>query len=135
MADQAPLIRTIEESAEAVAAGADAVVVVGRAPFAGTVTGVTYAAEANMTGDNTESRTFSLVNKGTDGNGTTVVATLAVVTGVGLLDFDEKAITLSATAANLVVAADDVLAWTSTHVGSTGLADPGGLVKVAISRT
>lgn len=135
MSDQIPLVRSIEAAAEAVAAAADGATIVGRAGYAGTVTAVTYAPEANMAGDTTETRTFSLVNKGTDGNGTTVVATLACITGVSLSDFDEKAITLSATAANLVVADGDILAWTSVHGGSTGLADPGGLVKVTISRS
>ena len=47
--------------------------------------------------------------------------------------FDEKAITLSVTAADLVVAAGDVLAWVSTAVtGGGGLVDPGGLVQVEI---
>lgn len=135
MSDQAPLIRTIEAAAEAVAAAADGATIVGRAAFAGTVTAVTYAPEANITGDNTETRTFALINKGTDGNGTTSIASLAMVTGVSASDFDEKTITLSGTAANLVVADGDILAFTSTHGGSTGLADPGGLIKVVLSRT
>jgi hypothetical protein len=37
------------------------------------------------------------------------------------------------TAANLVLAAGDVLNWNSLHVGS-GIADPGGLVVVTYSR-
>lgn len=135
MSDMIPLIVELSASTEAVAAGADAAVIVGRAGFAGVVTGVTYTPEANITGDNTESRTYSLVNKGTDGNGTTVIATLPMTTGVNGVDFDEKTITLSATAADLVVADGQILAWTTTHVGSTGLADPGGRVKVLISRS
>lgn len=135
MADQAPLIVKMTAATAGAAAAADETVVVGRAGFAGTVTAVTYAPEANITGANTDSRTVSLVNKGTDGNGTTVVATLAMVSGVNSNDFDERAITLSATAADLVVADGDILAWTSVHVGSTGLADPGGLVTVTLSRS
>ena len=48
--------------------------------------------------------------------------------------YDEKTIPLSGTAANLNVAAGDVLAWQSDSVG-TGLADPGGLVTIAFGRT
>ena len=135
MSDMIPFVSTLTAAAEASAAGADSVTIVGRAAFAGTVTAVTYAPEANMTGHATESRTFSLVTKGTDGNGTTVIATLAMLGSVDGVDFDEKTITLSATAADLVVADGQILAWTSTHVGSTGLADPGGLVKVVLSRS
>lgn len=135
MSDMAPYSVELSASTEAIAAASDGAVIVGRAAFAGVVTAVTYTPEANITGNDTESRTFTLVNKGTDGNGTTIVATLAMVTGVGGLDFDEKTITLSATAANLVVADGQILAWTSVHVGSTGLADPGGRVKVTISRS
>jgi hypothetical protein len=135
MADKAPLISTISTSTEAVAAGSDATVIVGKAPWAGVVSGVTYTPEANITGHSTESRTFTLVNKGQDGNGTTAVATLAMVATVDGVDFDDKTITLSATAANLVVAEGDVLAWTSVHVGATGLADPGGRVTVTITRS
>lgn len=135
MSSKAPLIRSLEENAPAVAAASDKDTVVGEAEFAGTVTGVTYTPDAQLTGANTESRTCSLINKGQDGNGTTVVATKAFVSGVNANDFDETAITLSATPANLVVAEGDILSWNSLHVGSTGLADPGGKVKVTISRT
>lgn len=135
MSDMTPLVVEISSSTEAVAANADATVIVGRAGLAGVVTAVTYTPEADITGHATESRTFTLINKGTDGNGTTVIATLAMLAGVNGVDFDEKAITLSATAADLVVADGQILAWTSVHVGSTGLADPGGRVKVIISRS
>jgi hypothetical protein len=132
---QTPLTQDLFQDVPAVAAAADATTVVARAPFAGTVTAVTYAPKADITGANTETRTVSLVNKGTDGNGTTVIATLAMVSGVNSADFDEKTITVSVTAANLVIAAGDILAWTSVHSGSTGLADPGGAVVVSITRT
>lgn len=135
MADKAPLVTQLTSPSEAVAAAADATVIIGRAGFAGTVTEVTYTPEAAITGANTETRTFNLINKGTAGTGSTLVATLAMVSGVNGVAFDEKTITLSATAANLAVADGDILAWTSVHSGSTGLADPGGLVKVALSRS
>ena len=135
MGDAAPLTKTLEANVPAVAATATADQVLGDAPFAGTVTGVSYTPEADITGAaSPASRTFTLVNKGQDGNGTTVVATLAMVGGVNAADFDEKALTLSGTPANLVVAGGDVLAFVSTAVGGTGLADPGGRVQVTVSR-
>lgn len=131
----APLVRDISANVAAVAAGSDLTTIIGEAPFAGTVTAVTYAPNATLTGANTDSRTLAVVNKGTDGNGATAVASKAFTSGVNANDYDETAITLSGTAANLVVAEGDVLAFTSTHVGSTGLADPGGRVAVTISRS
>lgn len=106
---------------------------IGEANTAGRVTSVSYTAEAAVTGAaSPASRTLSVVNKGTDGLGSTTVASLALVSGVNLVAFDEKAITLSGTAANLVVAVGDELAWVSTAVGGTGLVDPGGHVVVEI---
>lgn len=99
---------------------------------AGTVSAVTYSTVTAITGANTNTRSVSLVNKGQAGAGSTVVATLQFNSGVNTTASDEKTITLSSTAADLVVAAGDVLQWQSTAVG-TGIADPGGLVNVTIA--
>jgi hypothetical protein len=72
--------------------------------------------------------------QGPGGAGTTSVASLALTSGVNAPAADEKALTLSGTPANLVVASGDVLEFDSTHVG-TGIADPGGLVQVTFSRS
>lgn len=135
MPDTAPLVRKIEATVPAVAAASDADQTIGEAPFAGTVTGASYTPEANITGADTETRTFTVVNKGADGNGTTVVATLAMTNGVNATDFNESAMTLSAVAGATTVAEGDILAFVSTHSGSTGLADPGGKVQVEITRS
>ena len=134
MPDTAPLIRRISASVAAVAAGSDKESNLGTAPFAGTVTAVTYAPDTVLTGANTESRTIVLVNKGLTGVGTTVVATKAFVSTVNAPADDETAITLSVVAGATTVVEGDVLAWQSTHVGATGLADPGGLAIVTITR-
>jgi hypothetical protein len=115
-------------------AGNDLLTIIGEVPAAATVSEVTYTPMAALSGANTNSRTLTLYNRGTTGVGTTVVAQLALVAGVNLVDNDEKAITLSATPANLVVADGDVLEWESLHVG-TGIVDPGGVVQVTIART
>jgi hypothetical protein len=135
MPDQAPLTRTLEAEVPARAAAADGNQVIDEAPFAGTVTAVTYIPEGAVSGANTDTRTIAVVNKGQSGSGSTSVASLALTSGVNLVANDEKALTLSGTPANLVVAAGDVLQFTSTHAGSTGLADPGGHVEVTISRS
>lgn len=105
------------------------------APFDGVVTSVTYTAVAAVTGAaSPASRTISLINKGQSGAGTTVVASLALLSGVNLAAFDEKALTLSATAADRVVTAGDILAFQSAPVGGTGLVDPGGSASVRFER-
>lgn len=135
MPDTSPLISKLEATVPSAIAGNAQDQVVGEAPFAGTVTSVTFTPEADITGAATNFRTFRLLNKGTDGNGTTVVASLAFSSGaVTASDFDEKDITLSGTPANLVVAAGDILLWDETVAG-TGLASPGGKAQVEISRS
>lgn len=135
MPDQAPLVKSVEANVPAVAAGSDAETNVTLVPIAGSVSAVSYMPATVLTGANTDSRTLVLVNKGQAGAGTTVVATKAFVSGVNAPADDSTAITLSATADDLVVADGDVLVWQSTHVGSTGLADPGGLAHVEITRS
>lgn len=128
----ANLNKTLTARVPAVAQAATLVSTVAEA-VAGTVTSVTYIPDADMTGSAT-ARTLSVINKGQDGNGTTVVATLALTSGVNALDYDSKALTLSATPTNLVVNDGDVLAFSSVFV-STGIVDPGGLVKITVSRS
>jgi hypothetical protein len=133
MPDYSPFSEVFEAQDPGVAITTDDTFAFEAMPFAGKVTAVTYVPEAASTGDNTNKRTYTLVNKGASGSGTTVMATLDLVTGTDLVAFDEKAATISATAADLVFAAGDVLAWKSTHAG-TGLVDPGGKVRVTVQR-
>lgn len=106
--------------------------IVGEAPFAGVVTGVTFTPEAAMTGNTTNGRTMTLVNKGAAGVGTTVIATLGFITGVDGVAFDEKAFTLSVVANATTVAAGDILAVVEVTPG-TGIANPGGRIEVEIA--
>lgn len=136
MPDQAPLVQSVQATIPSTTILADYDQTVAEAPFAGTVTAVTYTPEAAITGaDSPASRTFTLVNKGQAGAGTTVIATLAMTLGVNGVAFDEKALTISATAADSVVVAGDIIAFVSTHVGGTGLVDPGGRVQVEFTRS
>ena len=105
----------------------DQCVNVGRCRFAGYINSVELIPNWTMSGANTNSRTYTLYNRGTSGSGTTAIATLALVSGVNLTKFQSKAITI--TGANAQVAVGDVLEWESLHVG-TGLPDPGGKVIV-----
>ncbi|MGA5635074.1 hypothetical protein [Streptomyces lydicamycinicus] len=134
MGDTAPFVRVIEADVPAVGtAGNDDDTVIFQAPFDCTVTTVEYVPEAAITGADTNSRTLSLVNKGQAGSGSTTVATLALTSGVNATAYNERAVTLSGTAANLVLTAGDTVQWRSVHVG-TGITDPGGLVRVTLSR-
>jgi hypothetical protein len=106
------------------------------APFDGVVSSVTYTPVAAVTGAaSPASRTLALINHAQDGTGATSVASLALVGSVNLVAYDEKALTLSGTAANLAVAKNDILSFNSLAVTSgTGLADPGGTVEVVFTR-
>jgi hypothetical protein len=134
LSEQQPLTRTLQMNQPAISTiGNSDTSMLGEAPFAGTVTSVTYTPDGDITGAATHNRTFEVVNRGAAGAGTTSVASLNMASGVNATGGDEKTITLSGTAANLVLAQGDILAFKSTAVGN-GIADPGGLVQVTISR-
>lgn len=133
MPDTSPLVQTLRADIDAAAAGATTVGELGAAPFAGTITAVRYYPVTTITGANTNSRTYTITNRGQAGAGVVNAATLAMVSGVNATAHDDKAITLSV-AGNLVVAAGDVLSFESTFVG-TGIAEPGGVVEVDLTRS
>lgn len=133
MTEQAPLRRGREFNAPAVAAASSANSPAGEVPFAGAVSGVTYTPQAAITGVNTNTRQIRLVNRGQDGSGSTVVASLQFDSGVNAPAYDERALNLSGVAGALNVNAGDILAWESNAVG-TGLADPGGLAQIEFNR-
>ena len=133
MSGRSPHVERFTADVPAVAQGSTASVAILEAPFAGVVTSVSYTPVADITGADTNTRTFTLINKGADGNGTTVIATRAMTSGVDATDFNEDVFTLSVVEGATEVAEGDILAWASTH-SATGLADPGGLVQVEITR-
>jgi len=94
-----------------------------RAPYAATVTALRYIPETAITGDATNHAVLSAQNKGAAGSGTDEVASFAFDTPTtdDVAALDEKAITLSATAANLNLAAGDIVSIKKTTPG-TGLA-------------
>lgn len=102
-----------------------------RAPFDLTVTAVHFIPGGAATANATNNATLSLVNKGTDGTGTTAVATRAADTP----GTDDQAdhvpwdLTVSATVADTEVAAGEVLAIDKAVAG-TGLAIAAGGVFV-----
>lgn len=136
MPDYAPTTQTVATAGQvdATAAGADASGVYVKAPYAGKVAGARIFAAAALTGADTNSRTVQLHNRGQSGAGSTLVASKAFTAGVNAAADDETALTLTATAADLVVAADDVLEFTSLHIGGTGLAGPAFTGEVDFQR-
>lgn len=131
----APLTITAHAPTGVVAAGADLLTPVVVCPVAGTVAAVRVVPAApGLTGAATNNRQHTVYNRGAAGAGTTVVAQRAYGAGVNSAQRVATAVALSGTPANLVVAAGDVLEWESLHVG-TGIADPGCLVEIDITRT
>lgn len=131
----APLNTVLRVSAGPVGtAGNDLITPVGVVPFAGTITAVKIVPNAVITGAATNNRKHTLFNRGGAGAGTTAVATRQYVSGTNAAIKVTTALTLSGTAADLVVAEGDVLEFESLHI-LTGIADPGEMVEVTISRT
>ena len=130
----APVSRTVDVPVPVMATAAtDETSFVARAPFDGAVTAVRFTADAAITGVNTNTRAFSLINKGQAGAGTTVMATLAMNAGVNAVAGDELTIPLSGVAGAVDTVAGDILAWFSDASG-TGIADPGGLLSIDFGR-
>jgi len=135
MPDTSPQIEILQAQVPGQStAGTDDEFVLFEAPFAGTVTAASYTTDAAITGHASNNRVFSVINAGADGAGTTSVATVTSNASNSFTAFDEKALTLSATAANLVVAEGHILKFKSDAQAS-GVADPGGVVAVTISRS
>lgn len=129
----APLNRVISAVVPAVAAGSDSVVAVGVAGEDATVTAVTYVPNAAITGAATNNRTCSVIDKKADGSGAVAVASKTYANGTNDTAYIENPETLNGTPANLQVSQGDVLVFSSVHAG-TGIADPGGIVRVSLTR-
>ncbi|MEU0940304.1 hypothetical protein [Embleya sp. NPDC005971] len=134
MADSAPYVQHMIVTVGAVGtAGNDLDSVAGVVPFNATVTAVEYVPVSAVTGAATNNRTISLVNKGQAGSDSTSVASLTFANATNAAATTPRAVTLSGTAANLQLTAGDTLLWRSIH-NATGIADPGGLVRVTMTR-
>lgn len=137
MSGQTPLVVTRESDPPlaAASANADASGCYVEAPFDGTVSNVQITPATTVTGANTDSRTIEVRNRKQDGSGNVLVASKAFTSGVNATADTETVITLTATAADLVVAKGDILEVNSLHVGSTGLAGPAARVQVEFTRS
>lgn len=95
----------------------------------GTVASVTFVPEADIVADVTDYRTYRLINRGQDGTGDTLIASLAT-TATDLDAFVEQALTLGTP----TVAQGDILVWEEA-VSGDGVASPGGRVEIEIARS
>jgi hypothetical protein len=132
--EASPLIQYVGVPVASTGAGADASGLT-VAPFAGTLSAASIISLTTLTGANTESRTVQVFNRGQAGSGTTLMASKAFTSGVNATAEDETSLTLSVTAADLVVAAGDVVEVKSLHVGATGLAGTQFLGRLGFTRT
>lgn len=111
------------------AAGTAVQVPIARAPENLKLVGAYWVPGAAITADATNYFTLTLRNRGSvDGTGTVVAATRAYSATNGVAAKSET-LTLSATEADLLVAAGDILTAAVAHSGA-GLAVPAGLVQV-----
>lgn len=96
-----------------------------------TITGAKWVPAAAVAGAATNNFAIALQNRGQAGTGTTALTTTKTYdNGVNSVAHDAEALTLTSTAADLELAAGDVVALVRT-VNGTGLAQPDGLVEVA----
>lgn len=103
-----------------------------RAPFRCTITSVDWIPDTNVTGTATNFFTLNVRNRTTAGAGTAIPAALAFSAGgVTATAQVPGAITLSGTAADLVLAAGDVITAEKAVTG-TGLACPAGTIVVHV---
>ena len=89
-----------------------------------------FIPDAAMTGHGTHTKIVAVQNRGSSGSGTTEVAP-ADTFGASddLVAFDLRAFTLSTTAANLILTADQVLAMVVTEANN-GIAWPAGQWRI-----
>lgn len=98
------------------------------APFDMVITAVKWVPTANITADGTNYFDLALRNRGSDAAGTADAATRSYA-ATDSTAFVSEDMTLSSTAADLEVAAGDVLTIERTVAG-TGLAMPDGVVQI-----
>lgn len=134
MSERAPNQQIMERETPGLATDVEDNYVLGTVEEDGSIESAEYIPTANITGAATNNRQLQLINKGLDGNGTTVLATLLFDNAINATDYNNIAFTLTATVADRNVVEGDVIVLASTAPG-TGLADPGGTVRAVFGRS
>ena len=94
------------------------------------ITGASFVPDAAVTGNTTNTLAVQIRNKGLLGTGTTGITDVKTyITGTDLVAFKEDALTLSTTAASLIVDKNEVVSLDKTELG-TGLALPQSKVSL-----
>lgn len=112
----------------AAAIATDTQTIIGRVPFGGRITAVLFVPLGAVVRGDTPLRTIRLVNKGVNGGGGAVIASLSLGVGVPLQAFVACAVPVEEN----TVAVNDILVWESLHT-EAGIADPGGAVFVEVT--
>lgn len=89
-----------------------------------------YMPQADVTGADTNFLTPTVINAGTDGNGTDVISSLALTSGVDVDAMEAQVLTNSVTPADLIVEAGEVVSYLSNMTGSSVFDDPQRQVQV-----
>lgn len=131
MTDKSPLVTTLAISLDAQGTTAVLGSTLGEVPFNGTVTGCSFTPNLAIVGGATNYRTLSVVNKGTDGSGTTVIGTKAFNVAATAAASDEIALTLDS--ARVTVTQGQILGL-SESIAAGGIPNPGGLFEVELTR-
>lgn len=134
-AGQLPFALKLTARVAPVAANTDANSVVAIVPRDGQVTAASIVFDGAIDGDDTNSRTFQLINKGAAGAGTAVIAELTFPNANNAAAYVPEAMTVDTDPASTNdVTAGDILVLAETTPG-TGVANPGGLILVTIGNS
>ncbi len=115
------------------AAGTDTVYASFKAPWRFKVLEAVICPGAAMTGATATANTYTLAKADGAGGAATVIASLVTITGVDFVADVFKTVTLSATAANLLVADGQLVTFKKTHA-STGTVSPASTLSLRIRK-
>lgn len=124
--------QTVQARIAAVSAGSTGEWAIFKAPEACEITGAYIVTDADITGADTNYMTLSIVDKGSDGSGTTAIASLAFTSGTDATAFD--ALSLGTLGAGKTLAAGDVVSFKKAEAGS-GMNMPNLLVVIEYKKT
>lgn len=124
-----PYYKLLSDDVPPVAAAGSDSKIIAKAPHDLALQRVSFAPKVAITGQATNNRQIRLINRGQDGNGNTVLASLSFGAGTNASAKVERTIPL---VGNPVVSGGDLLDLESNAVG-TGIADPGGRVFLEVA--
>lgn len=112
-------------AAPLIADDVEMVIALGHGPMK--IKSISFTPDSAISGANTDSRTLSVQNKGTNGTGTTVLGSYALTLGNNIAACSAYELVIDA--GGFTLGENEVLSFLSTHVGA-GLVIAGGLITV-----